>query len=109
MAEPGAHRVPRPGDLAYGTGCAQQRAGGRINDYQTTIAAAVEEQTATTNEMARNVSEAAMGSSETAQNVVGFASAAEATTIGVAESQRAATDLARMSSELQALVGTFRY
>jgi methyl-accepting chemotaxis protein len=82
---------------------------GRINDYQTTIAAAVEEQTATTNEMARNVSEAASGSSEIAQNVIGVASAAEVTTTGVAESQRAAADLARMSSELQSLVGQFRY
>ncbi len=81
----------------------------RINVYQTTIAAAVEEQTATTNEMARNVSEAAAGSQEIASNVVGVATAAEATTTGVSESQRAATDLARMSSELQTLVGTFRY
>jgi methyl-accepting chemotaxis protein len=82
---------------------------GRINDYQNTIAAAVEEQTATTNEMARNVTEAATGSQEIAANVVGVASAAEITTTGVGESQRAAADLARMSSELQALVGQFRH
>ncbi len=37
-----------------------------INDYQLTIASAVEEQTATTNEMARNVAEAATGSGEIA-------------------------------------------
>ena len=35
---------------------------GEINDFQATIAAAVEEQTATTNEMNRNVAEAASGS-----------------------------------------------
>jgi methyl-accepting chemotaxis protein len=81
----------------------------RINDYQTTIAAAVEEQTATTNEMARNVSDAATGASQIAENVVGVATAAETTTTGVGESQRAAADLARMSSELQQLVGNFRY
>ena len=34
---------------------------GEINDFQATIAAAVEEQTATTNEMNRNVAEAASG------------------------------------------------
>ena len=34
----------------------------QINDYQTTIASAVEEQTATTNEMSRSVGEAATGS-----------------------------------------------
>jgi methyl-accepting chemotaxis protein len=81
---------------------------GKINDYQTTIAAAVEEQTATTNEMSRNVAEAATGAAQIAENVVGVASAAETTTTGVGESQRAAADLARMSSELQTLVGQFR-
>jgi methyl-accepting chemotaxis protein len=35
----------------------------KINDYQNTIASAVEEQTATTNEISRNVSQAAKGSS----------------------------------------------
>ena len=35
---------------------------GQISDYQTTIASAVEEQTATTNEMSRSVNEAAQGS-----------------------------------------------
>ena len=39
----------------------------QINDISNTIATAVEEQTATTNEMARNVSEAARGSSEISQ------------------------------------------
>ena len=82
---------------------------GKINDYQTTIAAAVEEQTATTNEMARNVAEAATGAAQIAENVVGVATAAETTTTGVGESQRAAADLARMSEELQGLVGRFQY
>jgi methyl-accepting chemotaxis protein len=81
----------------------------RISDYQTTIAAAVEEQTATTNEMTRNVSDAATGSAQIAENVIGVATAAAMTTTGVGESQRAASDLARMSSELQALVGQFTY
>ncbi|MDY6076216.1 methyl-accepting chemotaxis protein [Mobiluncus sp.] len=40
-----------------------------INDYQTTIAAAVEEQTATTAEMARSVQEASDGSTTIAENV----------------------------------------
>ncbi|ADI67505.1 methyl-accepting chemotaxis protein [Mobiluncus curtisii] len=44
-----------------------------INDYQTTIAAAVEEQTATTNEMSRSVSEAADGSTTIAENVADIA------------------------------------
>ncbi len=81
----------------------------RLSDYQTTIAAAVEQQTATTNEMARNVAEAASGAGDIAANVVGVASAAETTTTGVGESQRAAVDLARMSSDLQTLVGRFTF
>ncbi|MGA5300478.1 methyl-accepting chemotaxis protein [Nucisporomicrobium flavum] len=44
---------------------------GRISDYQTTIASAVEEQTATTSEMNRSVSEAATGTGEIAQNITG--------------------------------------
>jgi methyl-accepting chemotaxis protein len=82
---------------------------GRINDYQTTIASAVEEQTATTQEMSRNVAEAATGSSEIAQNIVGVAEAAQTTSAGVTQSQDAASELSRMSGELQTLVGQFRY
>ncbi len=80
----------------------------QINDYQTTIASAVEEQTATTNEMSRSVAEAATGSTEIAVNITGVAQAAASTTDGVGESQRAAVELARMSGELTELVGRFR-
>jgi methyl-accepting chemotaxis protein len=48
----------------------------QINDIQNTIAGAVEEQTATTSEIGRNVGEAAKGSSEIAQNITGVAQAA---------------------------------
>jgi methyl-accepting chemotaxis protein len=80
----------------------------RINDYQLTIASAVEEQTATTNEMNRNVSEAATGSVEIATNVSGVATAAQLTTEAVAETQRSTSDLARMSGDMRQLVGRFR-
>jgi methyl-accepting chemotaxis protein len=82
---------------------------GRINDYQLTIASAVEEQSATTNEMNRNVAEAATGAGEIAQNITGVATAAEVTTEGVAQSRQAVTELARMSSDLQSAVSRFRY
>jgi len=52
----------------------------RINDYQVTIASAVEEQTATTSEMNRNVNEAAVGSAEIATNIAAVANAAHTTT-----------------------------
>ncbi|MGN6599483.1 MAG: HAMP domain-containing methyl-accepting chemotaxis protein, partial [Actinomycetes bacterium] len=69
---------------------------GQINDYQSAIASAVEEQTATTNEMSRSVQEAAAGSAEIARSITAVATAASTTTEGVGESQRAATDLDRM-------------
>ncbi len=49
----------------------------QINDISSTIATAVEEQNATTNEMARNVSEAAHGSGEITSNIAGVAEAAQ--------------------------------
>jgi methyl-accepting chemotaxis protein len=54
------------------------------------------------------VSEAATGSTEIASNIVGVAQAADATSAGIGESQRAAADLAQMSAELTSLVGRFR-
>ena len=81
----------------------------QINDIQTTIASAVEEQTATTNEIGRNVSEAAQGSTEIAQNITGVAEAAGQTSAGAQQGQQASSELARMAAELQTLVGQFKY
>jgi methyl-accepting chemotaxis protein len=80
----------------------------RISEFQTTIASAVEEQTATTAEMNRSVSEAAGGAGEIAQNITGVADAARMTSQGVTETQQATAELARMSTELSGLVATFR-
>ena len=80
----------------------------KINDYQNTIASAVEEQTATTNEISRNVAEAAKGSTEIAQNITGVATAAKSTTSGANDTQKAAGELSRMASELQAIVSNFQ-
>jgi methyl-accepting chemotaxis protein len=80
----------------------------RINDFQATIASSVEEQTATTAEMNRNVSEAATGSNDIAGNISSVAQAAQATTAGVNDAQRAANELARMSHDMQELVHRFR-
>jgi len=81
----------------------------QINGFSTTIASAVEEQTATTHEIARNVSEAAKGSTKIAENILSVAQAAKSTTEGAANSQTAAQDLARMASELEQLVGQFKF
>ncbi|NCT90798.1 methyl-accepting chemotaxis protein [Cellulomonas sp. APG4] len=82
---------------------------GSINDYQMTIASAVEEQTATTTEISRGVTEAATGSGEIAVNITGVASAASTTTEVVAQMEASTRELAQMSAELRARVDTFTY
>nr|WP_184944577.1 methyl-accepting chemotaxis protein [Planomonospora venezuelensis] len=81
----------------------------RISDYQLTIASAVEEQSATTNEMNRSVAEAAQGSAGIATNISVLADAAQVTAEGVSESRKAAANLAELSTRLHDLVSRFRY
>jgi methyl-accepting chemotaxis protein len=80
---------------------------GRINDIQTTIASAVEEQTATTNEIARSVTEAAGGANGIADDIGQVASAAEDTRQGAQNTLQSATELSSMATELKAMVGRF--
>jgi methyl-accepting chemotaxis protein len=82
---------------------------GQINDIQTTIASAVEEQSATTNEISRNLAEAAKGTTDISHNIAGVAEAAQSTTAGASETQKSAQALERMAAELQGLVGQFKY
>ncbi len=77
---------------------------GTINEISGTIAAAVEEQTVTTNEITRNVSEASRGSGEIAENISGVATAADNTSKGASETLGAAKELAEMPAKLQQLV-----
>lgn len=79
----------------------------QINEIQTSIAGAVEEQTATTNEMSRSVAEGAKGTNEIARNITGVAQAAQATSTGASRSSEAAQALSRMSAELEKMVGKY--
>jgi methyl-accepting chemotaxis protein len=81
----------------------------QINDIQNTIASAVEEQTATTGEISRNVAEAAVGSNEIAQNITGVAQAARGTTEGASNTKGAADELTKIALDLQKLVSQFKY
>ena len=81
----------------------------QVNDIANTIASAVEEQSVTTNEMSRNVEEAAKGTNEIVQNITGVAQAAQSTASGATQTQGAAQELARLASELQVIVGQFKY
>jgi methyl-accepting chemotaxis protein len=80
----------------------------QVNGISNTIATAVEEQNATTNEMARNVSEAAHGSGEITSNITGVAQAAESTSRGAEDTQKAAQRLVETSAELRRLVEQFK-
>lgn len=80
----------------------------QIHDVSNTIASAVEEQTATTNEISRNVSDAARGVSDIAVNIAGVATAANSTTTGAAGTQESARSLHAMASDLQTLVARFK-
>ncbi|WP_328477261.1 methyl-accepting chemotaxis protein [Actinoplanes sp. NBC_00393] len=79
----------------------------RISDYQTTIASAVEEQTATAGEISRSVTEAATGAEEIARNISDVADAAQETTAGLSGSRTAAHHLAGMADELTGAVRRF--
>ncbi|WP_245931725.1 methyl-accepting chemotaxis protein [Actinokineospora auranticolor] len=81
---------------------------GRINDFQLTIASAVEEQTATTTEMNRNVGEASAGVSEIAANIGGVAASAGNTTGTVTQTATVLEGLTSLSSELQDQVNRFK-
>ncbi|MEU4422446.1 methyl-accepting chemotaxis protein [Actinoplanes sp. NPDC024001] len=79
-----------------------------VNEHSSTIAAAVEEQTATTAEMGRSIAEAATGSGEIAAGITGVATASQDTAHGVVQSRDTAEQLAGMSHQLRDLVGQFR-
>jgi hypothetical protein len=80
----------------------------QISNISTTIASAVEQQTATTNEINRNATEVSRGAGEIARNISGVTGAAESTSKGASDTMSAAVGLAKMASQLQELVGRFR-
>jgi methyl-accepting chemotaxis protein len=80
----------------------------QINDISGTIAAAVEEQSATTNEMKRNVAEAAAGAGEISSSIAGVARVADGTSFRAQESQRAAEELAEVAKLLGRLMAQFK-
>jgi len=82
---------------------------GTIHEIQTTIATAVEEQSATATEIGRNVNEAAGGSSEIARNVAGVASAAQSTSAGAAMTLDAAVRLGQTATDLDSTLSRFHF
>ena len=81
----------------------------QINDSQATIASAVEEQTATTNEMGRNVAQASTGAASIAGNLRDAARLAGDTMGSAHTTADAAAMLSQRADELTRLVAQFRY
>ena len=93
-----------------------------VNDIVTTIAAAVEEQTAATREIANNIAQASQGIQEVNENVSQRSAVAGTITEDIAKVNQAATgisessrqvqkssgDLQRMAAELNTIVGSFK-
>ena len=80
----------------------------QISDYQTTIASAVEEQTATTNEMSRSVSEAAQGTGSIATSITAISTVSSETGSNASSTRTAADGLADVTAELSRLVSQFK-
>jgi methyl-accepting chemotaxis protein len=80
----------------------------QINNYQSIIASAVEEQSATSAEMSRSVVALSDGAGGMATNIAGIATASLITTEGISQSQAAVVELSTMAQELQRLVLQFR-
>ncbi|MFC7528255.1 methyl-accepting chemotaxis protein [Actinoplanes sp. GCM10030250] len=81
----------------------------RINGLQLTIASAVEEQTATTQEMNRTLTEAASGAGDIAATITSVSDATRRTTDTVGDTRHAAEDLTTTAAQLHTVVSRFRY
>ena len=78
-----------------------------INGVATSIAAAVEEQGAATQEIVRNVAQASAGTSEVTHNIAAVAQASEETGAAAGQVLSAASELSRQSEHLGAEVTRF--
>ncbi|WP_205413114.1 methyl-accepting chemotaxis protein [Austwickia chelonae] len=81
---------------------------GRINETQSTIASAVEEQTATTREMTRSVQDASDGSQQIAVTVEELANQSKQVAVGAGSALDAAVSMSKTASGLQSLVRSYR-
>ena len=81
----------------------------QVNDYQTTIASAVQEQLATTTEIGRNIAEVAERSYMITKNISTVAQIAQNASTGANETRTATSEVSRISRELHGLVDSFRY
>lgn len=81
----------------------------QIKDISNSIAAAIEQQHATSGEIGRNLAEAARGTGEISTGIGKVAAIAHDTAGGSENTQRAAEELARLAVELRSLTNRFRF
>jgi len=81
----------------------------QIDSFQTSIASAVEEQTATTSEMVRSATDAATASGEIAATIEDVSSAATVTTESLTQTRTVVEGLASRAVSLRGAVGRFTY
>ncbi|HEY4163137.1 MAG TPA: HAMP domain-containing methyl-accepting chemotaxis protein [Dongiaceae bacterium] len=79
----------------------------RVDEISASIAAAIEEQGAATQEISRNVQQAAQGTTEVSSNVAGVTQAAQQTGAASNEVLKAANALSRNGAHLKSEVETF--
>src|SRR5664280_870543 len=80
-----------------------------INEHQRTIASAMEEQSATTNEISRSVTQAASGSGEIASSMAAVALVAADSSDVLGRMVVSVDDLAQMATQLHERVAVFTY
>jgi methyl-accepting chemotaxis protein len=81
----------------------------RVNDNQHGIASAVDQQTATTAEIGRNTSSAAVGSAELAENVAALVNNIRLTAYAGAHARSVAAELARIEDSLTQVLAPYRF
>ena len=80
----------------------------KVNEISTTIAGAVEEQSATTAEVGRSIQAVTEGTSSISQNIGTVASVAGATKAGATRAQEAAAHLSTLAKHLNELLAEFK-
>jgi methyl-accepting chemotaxis protein len=79
----------------------------QVNQNATAIASAVEQQGSATQEIARNVTQAAKGTAAVTSNIAGVSEAAQQTGAAASEVLASANELSKSSEALKTYVGTF--
>jgi methyl-accepting chemotaxis protein len=79
----------------------------QVNEYQQSIAGAVEEQAATTRELSGNIAQIAQVSGQIAASIDSLVAVAKRTRAGSADTRQAAQQLDQLATRLAAVVGKF--